>query len=350
MYSLIGVLAVALVLVILFQLAKAGELLNTLKGEDEAVNRNNKIQASLFMLTLIFGMIAIFWSAYHYSDAFLFLKEPAAVHSAKIKGMYFWTLLAILPIFVLTHILLFGFSYFYKKDDNRLAKYYPENNKLELVWMVIPAIVMVLLVMEGIRSWTAITSPAPKDRNTLVIEATAQQFKWDIRYSGNDGELGAKRVPLMDLESNPWGQDWDDKANFDDFFAPDSIVLPVNRPILVKINALDVLHSFYLPDFNVKMDAVPGIPTQFWFEPTKTSEQRQEELNDPNFIYELACTELCGKAHFNMRREVYVVEEDKFDAWMKRQKPLYETLKEQAATTQKEEKKEDSGVAGIVIK
>ena len=343
MYSLFGILAIVLLVVILFQLSKATELIGDMEGEEIANARNNKLQAGLFLLTLIFGMVGIFWSAYYYSEFFLFLKEPAAEHSALIKSMYYQTLFAIVPIFVFTHILLFAFAYKYKQDKTRLAKFYPDNGKLEMFWILVPAVVMIFLVYQGIVNWYKITGPAPE--NALVIEATAQQFKWDIRYSGQDGKLGVKNVHLMDPENgNPWGQNWDDKSNMDDFFAADSIVLPVNRPIKVKINSLDVLHSFYLPEFNVKMDAVPGIPTQFVFTPTKTSAQRQEELGNPEFIYELACTELCGKAHFNMRREVYVVEPDVYDAWVKRQKPLYQTLKEAEETEAKEVKK---GVAGL---
>lgn len=332
MYSLIGILAVALLILILFQLAKAGEYLGLLKGEKEANDRNNQVQATLFLGTLVFGMIGIFWSAWYYSDAFLFLRTPASEHGGAVKNMYFWTLGAILPIFVLTHALLFGFAYIYKKDDSKLSFYYPENNKLELIWMAVPAVVMVFLVLEGMRNWLKIMGPVPEDRTVLVIEATAQQFKWDLRFSGLDGKLGGKSVQLMDPENgNPWGQDWDDKANYDDFFAKDSIVLPVNVPVLVKINSLDVLHSFYLPDFQVKMDAVPGIPTQFWFTPIKTTEQRRVELNQPDYNYELACAELCGKAHFNMRRELFIVEQDQYEDWVKRQEPLYKTLKASAS-------------------
>jgi len=87
-----------------------------------------------------------------------------------------------------------------------------------------------------------------------------------------------------------------------------------------------VLHSFYLPHFRVKMDAVPGIPTQFWFIPTKTTQEARDERDDQKFDFELACAELCGASHFNMRRVVKVVEEGEFKAWKARQVSLYTDL------------------------
>ncbi len=321
MMSLLGIAAIALVIVILFQISKAGEMLNELGNTKKAGDTNNRVQANLFLWTLIFGLLAIVWSAFHYSP--MFLPEPSSEHGVGIQRMYFWTLVSIVPIFFITQILLFGFAYRYKRDETRLSHYFPENNKLELIWSAIPAVVMVLLVTGGLRQWLKITGPIPEDQQeeVITIEATAQQFKWDIRYAGPDRELGKKAVREMS-DDNPWGQDWADAANKDDF-VPTEIYLPVNKPVMVKINSLDVLHSFYLPHFKVKMDAVPGIPTQFWFTPTKTSAEMQNILDDPGFVYELACAELCGKAHFNMRKEVYIVTEDEFNAWMKEQKSLY---------------------------
>jgi len=101
----------------------------------------------------------------------------------------------------------------------------------------------------------------------------------------------------------------------------------VDRPVSFSIRAQDVLHAFYLPHFRVKMDAVPGIPTHFWFTPTKTSETMKEITGNEDFVYELACAELCGKAHFNMRLEVFVETQEEYDEWLRLQKPLFESIK-----------------------
>ena len=149
---------------------------------------------------------------------------------------------------------------------------------------------------------------------------------------------------LIDPASNTLGIDWKDEASADDIVlgGADKIILPKDSTIKVRITAKDVLHSFFLPHFRVKMDAVPGIPTSFIFTPVLTTREFREQLSkfpewqlpsdpeDPNgpkkwetFEYELACAELCGKGHYSMRRIVEVVSKEEFDTWMAGQKPFY---------------------------
>lgn len=333
MMSILGILAILLILVIIFQITRAGEQLSELKDEEAEQAMWDGVHAKLFLLFLVFGMVGAFYSVYAYADLFL---PTGSVHGEYLDSMWFWSLAAILPIFVLTHILLFVFTYIYKYDKNRKAKYFPHDNRLELIWTLIPAIVMVFLVMEGMRNWLKITGPASEE--ALVIEATGEQFKWTLRFPGEDGILGKKVIREISA-TNPYGQDWDDTANEDDFVATTDIYLPVDREILVKINSHDVLHSFFLPQFQVKMDAVPGIPTRFKFTPKLTTKKYREMKDDPEAMFELACTELCGPSHWNMKRTFYVVEQEEYDAWAKEQEPYYKQMKAAEAAAKKSEKK-----------
>jgi len=189
-----------------------------------------------------------------------------------------------------------------------------------LIWTSIPAVFMVALVTGGLVNWMKIFATPPE--GTRVIEATAKQFQWDLRYAGNDNELGSKSV--YDISSdNSFGIDWQDPKSRDDFKS-DTLVLEVDKYVTIKINSIDVLHSFYLPHFRVKMDAVPGIPTSFSFRPTKTTKQYREQIGDRKFEFELACAELCGASHWNMRRPVKVVESDEYKEWWITQKSLYD--------------------------
>ncbi len=331
----IGIICIILVMAILFQIAKASELTSIIKGgEDEKLDAEGNYvlqegtpgenqgngNAIMSMIFVVGFLVLTVWSAWYYRG--LYLPEPSSVHGMWIRNMFFWTLVATVPVFLITNFVLFYFAYKYRARKGHKAYHYAENNRLEVIWTVIPAIVMVLLVFEGMRSWLKITAPAPED--AIVIEATAQQFNWTLRYSGEDNDLGKKSVKYIDGE-NTLGQNWLDKPNYDDFIT-DTLFIPVNRPVQIKINSIDVLHSFYLPHFRVKMDAVPGIPTQFWFIPTKTTEDLRKLEDNPNFNYELACAELCGQAHFNMRKPVYVGTEAEYQAWLKRQKPTIEKL------------------------
>ena len=92
-------------------------------------------------------------------------------------------------------------------------------------------------------------------------------------------------------------------------------IFPVDKEILLKIRAKDVLHSVFLPHFRVKMDAVPGMPTQFKFKATKTTQQMRDELGNPNFNYEMACAEICGRGHFSMKMAVVVEDEESYERW-----------------------------------
>lgn len=338
MITLLGLITVILIIVILFQISNASDMAMAIRGEERTTAANSQLHGTLFMAFLVFAMIAAFGSTWYYKD--LFLPPPASEHGAGLRTMFQWTLVATVPVFVATHIALFWFAYKYRGQKGKLAYYYPDNHKLEAIWTLIPAVVMVVLVFFGLVSWAKITSPAPKE--AIIIEATGQQFKWTIRYSGKDNALGMKSVEKINSD-NGMGIIWSDAHSKDDFVY-DTLKLPLNKPVLIKINALDVLHSFFLPHFRVKMDAVPGIPTQFWFTATKTTAEARKEYKNPNFNYELACAEICGSSHFNMRKVVVVEEAEKFDKWFAAQKPMYEDLtEEQKNGAPKEEHKEEHG-------
>ncbi len=171
---------------------------------------------------------------------------------------------------------------------------------------------MALLIFRGLRVWNDITGPATKE--AVVIELVAQQFAWTARYPGSkDEELGKIDFRLID-NSNEFGLDLSDKNSFDDFKSLE-LHLPVNKEVLLKIRAKDVLHSVFLPHFRVKMDAVPGMQTVFKFIPTITTEEMRAKTGNPNFNYEMACTEICGKGHFSMRFPVIVEDEETFRKW-----------------------------------
>lgn len=311
----------ALGFLVTFQIAKASEYVAVLRGEEKARKQTNKINAFLLLIFLIVGLIGVFYCNEKLKGKIL--GAPASDHGVHIDTMLYITLGLTGIVFFITQIALFWFSFKYQESDNRKAFYYPHNNKLELIWTVIPAITLTVLVGFGIFYWFKITGDAPK--NAMVVEVTGSQFKWEFRYPGKDNILGKKYFKqISDEKNNPLGQLWDDPANHDDIYiAGEAMHLVVNKPVRLVIGAKDVIHDVGLAHFRMKMDAVPGTPTTMWFTPIKTSKQMKEETGNPNFVYEISCDQMCGKGHWSMRGEIIVETQEEFDQWMATKKPKY---------------------------
>jgi cytochrome c oxidase subunit 2 len=173
------------------------------------------------------------------------------------------------------------------------------------------------LVISGLKVWNDITDKAPD--NALVIEIKAKQFGWEVRYPGEDDQLGDYDYRLIDA-TNQFGVDFTDNSAMDDVI-PRKIYLPKDRPVLFKIRAVDVLHSVFAPHFRLKMDAVPGMRNEFWFIPQISTDEMRTKTGNPEFNYELACTEVCGRGHFAMRMEIVVYEENEFNEWYAAEEP-----------------------------
>ncbi len=320
MIGLLIIVTVILFFVVIVQVAKTSELLGVLKGEKEGLptEEANRMNAGLMLVMLVVGLPASILSGWAVKEKFL--PESASIHGVSIDMLYDVTLVITGIVFILTHIALFWFAFRYRFKKGKFGYYYPENNKLEIAWTVIPAIVLTVLVVMGIEAWYKITGPPPE--NAVVVEATAQQFNWIIRYPGKDGQLGQREFERI-TGDNIIGVNFEDPASHDDFM-PNEIHLVVNQPVMFKLGAKDVLHNFYLPHFRLKMDCVPGIPTQFWMTPTITTAEMREKTGNPEFDYILACAEFCGAAHWNMKVKVVVESEEEYNDWFAQQKPMYE--------------------------
>lgn len=306
---------------ITFQIAKASEYVSVIRGAERARKQSNKINAFLLLVFLIVGLIGV----YYCNEALKgkILGKPASDHGVLIDRMLYITLAITFFVFVVTQVALFWFAFKYQESDKRKAYYYPHNNKLELIWTVIPAITLTVLVGFGIMYWFRITGEAPKGAH--IVEVTGSQFKWEFRYPGKDGILGKKYYKNIDpANNNPLGQLWDDPANHDDIYSSgEPLHLVVNKPVQLIIGAKDVIHDVGLPHFRMKMDAVPGMPTTMWFTPTKTTKEMKEETGNPDFVYEISCDQMCGEGHWSMRGEIIVETQAEYDQWMAGKKPQY---------------------------
>lgn len=336
----------------------------------------NRTNGMLMIVFLVLGMAGTVWEFAVHGP--LTLPEAASEHGKFIDKMFNITLYMTGAVFVITQILLFVFAYMYQHKEGRKAIFYAHNNKLEVYWTVIPAIALTILVLNGFSMWTKITDKAPEDAHK--IEVFAYQFGWKVRYPGVDGQLGkynfnlisgtnnlgvavkseytkvreeakttldevTKEFEFLSRNDDPTEEEAIEIAENkkklsraqghynrllalennervfdgtgDDDFIPTEIHIPVDEPVLMHFRARDVIHSAYLPYFRVQMNCVPGMPTQFWFKPTKTTAQIRQEKGDQNFDYYLFCAKICGAAHFNMKMKVVVESKEDYNKWLK---------------------------------
>jgi cytochrome c oxidase subunit 2 len=164
---------------------------------------------------------------------------------------------------------------------------------------------VVLLAGFAIPAWVARASPAPAD--AIAVRVVAQQFSWTFHYAGPDGEFGRADVALVTAD-NPAGLDRSSPHAADDVVSVNDMHLPHGRPVLAHISARDVIHSFGVPAMRVKQDAIPGMRVPLWFTPTLIG------------TFDIACSQLCGLGHYQMRGKITVVTPREFDDWLRAQR------------------------------
>jgi len=338
--TLLFFLIVVLVIIFLVQVGKARELASMIRSDKSEEYENNNVNAGLGMLFVV-GFLLICVVSFIYYIPYILGWGPnsaASEHGLSVDYMFDITLFFTSIVFFACQFLLFWFAWKYRGRKGARAKYWSHDERLEMVWMLIPAVVMTFLVVGGLQAWNKsmadVTEKEVSGSDYIEIEATGMQFAWLLRYPGRDNKLGSKHFTKI-TGTNPLGQDWTDEKNIDDFH-PNEIVLPVGKKVRVRINSRDVLHNFYLPQFRVKMDAVPGMPTYFVFTPLVTSDSMRSRYKNfehwnvadkkdetkkryEAFEYELACAELCGRGHYSMRRVVKIVSPEEYENWLDEQ-------------------------------
>ena len=176
------------------------------------------------------------------------------------------------------------------------AVYSHGSNRLEVLWTIITAVVFITLGVMGQSVWASLRlHDAPP--GSYTVEVVAQQFQWNFHYSGKDGKFGRTDPQLIDDGTlNFIGLDPSDQASADDSVTA-ALVIPVNRPVELRLRSKDVIHNFWVPQLRFKQDLVPGMEIKVHFTANKVGK------------YELACAELCGQLHFKMKSYMLVLPE-----------------------------------------
>jgi cytochrome c oxidase subunit 2 len=248
-----------------------------------------KLQGLLFGLATVVLVVVATWLFATRS----WLPSLASNRGAIDRSMW-WTLVVTGVVFIVTNLLLAWFAYRYQAREGTAAAYWHDNSRLEWTWTLVTAGIMLVFTVNALSLWAQVTGPAPA--GALVVEVTGQQFAWNVRYPGKDGIFGRTDPKQVDTAAfNFIGLDRSDPNAADDLMLQNQLFLPEGQPVRVRLRSLDVIHSFFLPNFRVKQDAMPGMTSETWFVPTKAG------------TYEIACAEHCGLGHYRMRGTVTVV-------------------------------------------
>ena len=342
-----------LIAIALWQITKIFELSQEKKVNTQVANdKDNDLNGKLMFAFLIFIYVLTLYSFWAYSD--VLLPEAASEHGGDYDQLMWISFALIFFVQTITQALLHYFSYKYRGEKGKKALFYADNDKLEMIWTIIPVITLAGLILYGLYTWTDIMTVEENDE-ALVVELYAQQFNWKARYAGEDGVLGDANVRfLQDFDGkNLVGIDATDPNGFDDIIVQE-LHLPVGREVIFKMRSQDVLHSAYMPHFRAQMNCVPGMITEFAFTPKTTTEEMRlnpemiakvKKINkirlekskelvasgdtalDPyEFDYLLLCNKICGASHFNMQMKFIVETQEEYDIWIASQDNLEKKL------------------------
>ena len=381
MQTFLIILVSVLGIIAILQMSRVYDLTRGIskQREEDIVEADIRFNGNGMGIFVILLMIFFVWLLIYTKG--LYLPEAASIHGVEIDKLMNFNWWIVIPIFVIMNILLFGFTWKYQYRKNRKAFWFPHNNKLELIWTVVPAVVLAVIIIWGLRVWNR-TMMTEATEDAIHIELYGKQFDWTIRYAGEDGKLGAcnynfisgtntvgimttetrdvmlaeineaivsannsltddeNNVALLSLEAR---EDLKDKRDGllrkrvrilaynrnmsedpdmfnwgkDDKLVAGDFYIPVDKEILFHINSRDVIHSAYMPHFRMQMNAVPGQETSFLMTPTITTAEMKKKTGNPEFEYILLCNKICGASHYNMQRKVVVVSEEEYNDWLK---------------------------------
>ena len=213
------------------------------------------------------------------------LPPGVSTFAAEIDFLYYVILVITGVAFVVVEVGLILFIVKYRQRPGRKAYYTHGSTKAEIIWTAIPAVTLVMLGIMSGGVWKTIKGRDSVPPDAIPYRLLVKQFEWNFTHAGVDGELGTA----------------------DDFTLRNRLHIPVDQPVVMRMTSEDVIHSFFVPAFRIKQDAVPGMEINVWFQAMETGE------------YELACAELCGPLHTTMGGMVTVHTADDYARWVSEQ-------------------------------
>jgi cytochrome c oxidase subunit 2 len=228
------------------------------------------------------------------------MPVEASTHAAQIDHLIVLVHWLMAVLFVGWGIYFVYVLFRFRRGANPNASYAGAHGKVaKYVEIAVVLVEAILLIVYAIPAWATRVADFPPENEAVVVHVTGKQFEWDIRYPGPDGRFGRTDIKLVSAD-NPLGLDRNDPDAKDDITTINQLNLPVDRPVLVHLTSMDVIHSFGLYEMRVKQDAIPGLDIPVWFIPNRTGQ------------YDIACSQLCGLGHYRMRGFLNIQTADEF--------------------------------------
>jgi cytochrome c oxidase subunit 2 len=395
--NLFILLVLVLAIIAIAQLTKVYDLSRSLRNtrEEEITAADNRLNANAWIIWMIAFFAGTIYLYVRYGD---YLPESASEHGVAVDKLMSVNIWMITIVFFIVNYLLFSFANKYRFNPARKAKFFAHDNRLEMLWTLIPGVTMAFIIVYGLITWNNMTGPASAD--AMQIELYSKQFDWTARYPGENKVFGAAdfnligssnglglvteegvaaklaeidhnieqtektiangkaegtmpdsylesledqlyklkrhKQRILDLKENELNGVSQWKAGADDKLVKGEFHIPVGQEIEFVFRSQDVIHSAYMPHFRAQMNTVPGVPTRFKMKPTITTAEMRQKLGNDKFDYILLCNKVCGAAHFNMKMTVVVDTPEDYAAWLAEQKTF---------GGDKNEKKEESPAA-----
>lgn len=377
--KLIILLVVIIAAVAIAQLVRVYELSSKLRGtkEHETTQKDNNFNALMLLLFMFFQIFGLVYLMVEYG--WTGRGDSASIQGKETDWLLNLNFIIILIAALITNALLFYFSFKYARKPGVPAYYYPHNNKLEMIWTVVPAIILAVIIILGLQTWNDITSASGND--SKVVELYAKQYNWTARYAGKNNRLGKfdyklttdnnelglvtkntidtaiyqllkgvtgiesiqkklndASVVLSDSAQSALTKSLSSKERlirllyqmkgnhdvkvdndaWDDFIQKDTLYLCVNQPYEFKFRSMDVIHSAFFPHFRAQMNTVPGMTTRTKFTPDITTKDMRLKMKNENFNFILMCNKICGGAHYKMNMKVVVLSKTEYMEWENR--------------------------------
>jgi cytochrome c oxidase subunit 2 len=379
--NLFILLVLVLAIIAIAQLTKVYDLSRSLRNtrEEEITAADNRLNANAWIVWMIAFFSGVIYLYVKYGD---YLPESASEHGVAVDKLMSVNIWMITIVFFVVNYFLFTFANKYRFNPARRAKFFAHDNRLEMIWTLVPGVTMAFIIVYGLITWNNMTGAASPE--AMQIELYSKQFDWTARYPGENKVFGAAdfnligttnglglvteegvavklaeidhniaetekaiangvaegtmpdsykesledqlyklkrhKQRILDLKENELNGISQWKAGADDKLVKGEFHIPVGQEIEFVFRSQDVIHSAYMPHFRAQMNTVPGVPTRFKMKPTITTAEMRKKLGNDKFDYILLCNKVCGAAHFNMKMTVVVDTPEDYAAWLAEQK------------------------------